>query len=323
LKRILESMRRAGVIGINQRNSRYTLRWNPRHLYPLVDDKLRTKRLCQAAGIPTPKLLGVATHQHAVQGLPQRIASHERFVLKPSRGAMGNGILVVKGRLGARFVRAGGRELDETALLYHAASIVSGLYAIAGQPDAAMVEELLIVHPELAEVSTDGVPDIRVIVYRGIPVMAMTRLPTSRSGGRANLHQGAVGVGIDLASGTTMHAALENRPVKRHPDSRAPLLGRQIPHFARAVEAAVRATDQTGLGYVGADIVIDANLGPVVLELNARPGLAVQVVNRAGLLPRLSAVDASFHPERGLDERIALGREIAAARSGATPVHVL
>lgn len=323
MRRILESIRRAGVIGINHRNSRYTLRCNPRHLYPLVDDKLRTKRLCQEAGIPTPKLLAVATHQHAVQTLPECLASHEKFVLKPARGAMGNGILVLTGRRDGRFVRAGGRLLDETDLVYHAAQIVSGLYAIAGHPDAAMAEELLVTHPELAEVSVDGVPDIRIIVYRGIPVMAMTRLPTARSRGRANLHQGAVGVGIDLASGRTTHATLDNSPIRRHPDSRAPLIGRPIPHFERAVEAAVRATDGTGLGYVGADIVIDAHLGPVVLELNARPGLAVQLANRAGLLPRLSAVDASFRPERGLDERIALGREIASASSaGGAEVYV-
>jgi alpha-L-glutamate ligase-like protein len=325
LKRILEAMRRAGVIGINQRNSRYTLRCNPRRLYPLVDDKLRTKRLCEAAGIPTPQLLAVATHPFEVKSLPRRLADQERFVLKPSHGAMGNGILVVTGRtLDGGFSRAGGRTFDEVALLYHAASIISGLYALAGQPDSAMVEELLVTHPELAEISTDGVPDVRIIVYRGIPVMAMTRLPTSRSGGRANLHQGAVGVGIDLVSGESTNAVLENRPVRRHPDSGKLLLGRRIPHFDRAVETAVRATDQTGLGYVGADIVVDARLGPVVLELNARPGLAVQVANRAGLLPRLSAVDASFHPERGIDERIALGREIASAsRGGRSEVYVL
>jgi len=315
LKRILESMRRAGVIGINHRNSRYTLRCNPRHLYPLVDDKLRTKRLCQEAGIPTPKLLAVATHQHAVQALPRKLAAYDKFVLKPARGAMGNGIVVLTGRRDGKFLRSGGRPLDVTDLVYHAAQIVSGLYAIAGHPDAAMAEELLVTHPALAEVSIEGVPDVRVIVYRGVPVMAMTRLPTVSSRGRANLHQGAVGVGIDLVSGMTTHATLDNLPIRRHPDSRALLIGRPIPSFDLAVDSAVRATDQTGLGYVGADIVIDAHLGPVVLELNARPGLAVQLANRAGLLPRLSAVDASFRPERGLDERIALGREIASTSS--------
>ena len=46
------------------------LRWNPRRLYPRVDDKLLTKRLCAAAGIPIPKLLAVAAHHFELRALP-------------------------------------------------------------------------------------------------------------------------------------------------------------------------------------------------------------------------------------------------------------
>ena len=33
-------MRAAGVLGLNKRNTDYIMRLNPRHLYPLVDDKV-------------------------------------------------------------------------------------------------------------------------------------------------------------------------------------------------------------------------------------------------------------------------------------------
>ena len=51
--------------------------------------------------------------------------------------------------------------------------------------------------------------------------MAMLRLPTKASGGRANLHQGAIGAGVDLVTGVTHHAVLKNRKasislVQRH-----------------------------------------------------------------------------------------------------------
>jgi len=36
--------------------------------------------------------------------------------------------------------------------------------------------------------------------------MAMLRLPTKESGGKANLQQGAIGLGIDMASGVTTSA---------------------------------------------------------------------------------------------------------------------
>jgi hypothetical protein len=107
------------------------------------------------------------------------------------------------------------------------------------------------------------------------------------------------------------HAVLRDRPVRRHPDSKIVLHGRPIPSFDDVLRIAVRATDETGLNYVGADIVVDARYGPVILELNARPGLAVQVANRAGLQPRLESVDRLWRPDRPLEDRIALGREIS------------
>jgi alpha-L-glutamate ligase-like protein len=307
---MLARLHRAGVLGINRRNACYTLRWNRRSLYPLVDDKLETKRLCTAAGIPVPRLLTVARHHFEVRGLLDRIEG-DAFVLKPVHGAMGNGIVVIVGREGDRLKRSGGRLMSREAFAYHAAGIISGLYALGGQVDVAMVEECLHVHPAFAALTAEGVPDVRVIVYRGVPVMAMTRLPTRRSAGRANLHHGALGVGIDLSTGRTRHAILANAPIARNPDTGRSVLDVELPDFTRILEIAVSATDQTGLGYVGADVVVGAARGPVVLELNARPGLAIQLANRAGLCPRLDAVDAVWKPGRPVRERVEIGRQIA------------
>jgi len=308
---IFAGLRRAGVLGINRRNAKYTLRWNPRHFYPLVDDKLATKRLCQQAGIPVPALLAVARHHFQIRHLLPVLEARDSFVLKPVHGAMGNGIVVVTGRDGDLLVRAGGRTLRHEDFDYHAAGIISGLYSLGGQPDMAMVEERLDTHPLFAELATQGVPDVRVIIYRGVPVMAMMRLPTRASDGRANLHQGALGVGVDLCSGRSRFAILRGRPASRNPDSGRSVLDVEIPAFDRILEIAVRAADRTHLGYVGADVVIDAARGPVILELNARPGLAIQLANRAGLRPRLDTVDATWQPDRSLEERLALGRNLA------------
>ena len=182
-----------------------------------------------------------------------------------------------------------------------------------------MVEERLQVELSLANLAPAGVPDIRVIVYRGVPVMAMMRLPTRRSGGRANLHQGAIGVGVDLVTGITHHAVIRGTSVREHPDSGEELIGRKIQRLARVLEIAVAAADETGLGYLGADVVVDALGGPMILELNARPGLTIQLANGAGLRPRLEAVDARLGWPHGdgeqrlpVAERVALGQEIAA-----------
>jgi alpha-L-glutamate ligase-like protein len=316
---MIAALRRRGVLGINRRNADYTLAWNQRRLYPLVDDKLTTKRLCQQAGIPVPKLLAVAETHLEARRLLGHLESMAAFVLKPARGAMGNGILVLEHREGKLW--RGVRPYAPEDFEYHAAGIISGLYSLAGHSDAAMVEEKLEIHPALAPFRDDGVPDIRVIVYRGVPVMCMMRMPTRISDGRANLHQGAVGIGVDLVNGTAIHAMLRGRRIEKSPDTGLPIIGLVLPEFDRVLRTAVAAADQTGLGYVGGDVVLDARIGPVVLELNARPGLAIQLANRAGLLPRLDAVDARLGPkgappaELDLDERIELGRSIAARLS--------
>ncbi len=312
-------LKRLGILGINRRNADYTLAWNARRLYPLVDDKLATKRLCQAAGIPVPKLLAVARNQIEARRLLDELEAEPTFVLKPARGAMGNGILVLEQRDGQLW--RGSRVYSREDFAYHAAGIISGLYSLAGHADEAMVEERLEIDAVLAPLRDDGVPDIRVIVYRGIPVMSMMRLPTRSSGGRANLHQGAVGLGIDLVTGRVVHAMLRGRSIDKSPDTGMPLRDVELPDFDRVLRTAVAATDQTGLGYVGADVVLDARRGPMVLELNARPGLSIQLANRAGLLPRLAAVDARLgprgSPDLGLDlgERIEFGRSVAARLS--------
>ena len=308
-------LRDRGVLGINRRNARYTLTANDRSRYPLVDDKLATKQICNREGIPVPRLLAQARVHVEARTLPDALRGFDSFVLKPARGAMGNGILVLEAD-GDGYLR-GGRDFAREDLVYHAAGIISGLYSLAGHHDTALVEERLETPLLLRSLSPDGVPDVRVILYRGVPVMAMVRLPTAKSGGRANLHQGAIGAGVDLISGRTSHAVSGHRPVREHPDSGESVIDVEIPEFDRVLEIAVRATDLTGLGYVGADVVVDAVRGPVILELNARPGLAIQLANQVGLRPRLDSIDRRFGRADSdwpltlpVAERVELGRDI-------------
>ena len=302
-----------GVLGMNRRNIELTQLENPRRLYPLVDDKLKTKELCGKAKIPIASVLGKAEYHVEVKALVAELEGHGDFVLKPANGAMGNGIFVIRDAIEEGWMSVGGRVITSGELAYHAESIISGLYALGGKPDVAFVEERLRIHPDFEPIASDGVPDVRFVIYQGVPVMAMTRLPTNRSGGRANLHQGAVGAGVDLDTGRTNYAVVHTSPVDEHPDTGVRVVDYLLPHFDEALRISIRATDETGLGYVGADVVIDRDRGPILLELNARPGLAIQLANRAGLLPRLEAVRKADVQALDLEDRIALGRQIATA----------
>ena len=287
----LNPYREFGLLGMNRRNSQYILTHNARKYYPLVDDKLQTKELLDSHGIPTPELY-FPIHGNFELRLLREIKFLREFVVKPARGAEGRGILVIVDRQGKHWRKASGELISSEDLEYHVANILSGLYSLGGVDDKAFIEYRIRSHTVFKDVAYRGVPDIRVILYRGIPMMSMLRLPTQESDGRANLHQGAVGAGIDMNTGTTHGGVHHNALVEIHPDTQAPISGLKIPFWDTILEISARIYDAFPLGYIGVDFVIDHLLGPLILELNARPGLNIQLANRQGILPRLKAIDA-------------------------------
>jgi alpha-L-glutamate ligase-like protein len=294
-------LREKGILGMNRRNAQCILDLNPRRLYPLVDQKHRMHALCRDIGVPCPELYGVLSTHSALRQLPGLLADHEDFVLKPNRGAGGRGILVVVGRDGDQFVRHNDQRLGLVDIHQHVSDTLSGLYSLGGQSDAALIQQRVIPDATFERISFQGTPDLRVLLYKHVPAMAMLRLPTRSSGGRANLHQGAIGAGVDLATGTTCHAVCRNRRIERHPDTGHALVGFQVPHWSEILEMAGKVSRAVGMGYLGVDVVLDRRQGPLLLEANARPGLAIQIANGQGLLPRFEAIDRELaleHRER-------------------------
>jgi alpha-L-glutamate ligase-like protein len=289
----IRKLAKRGVLGINRRNGRYLLRYNRRQLYPLVDDKLQTKRLAEKFGIAVPKTYGFIEIHRQIRDLPRLLAEHSDFVVKPSRGSGGDGIVVIVGRTKNGYKKANGTIVGEDELAHHLANILSGMYSLGGQSDVALIEYRVHSHPVFDAISYQGVPDVRLIVFLGVPVMAMVRLPTRQSDGKANLHQGALGAGVDIATGKTLTAVWGNDIVTDHPDTGNAVNGVEVPGWGELLSLGARCWEMTGLGYQGADFVLDETRGPLLLELNARPGLNVQIANRAGLLPRLRLVEAN------------------------------
>ena len=285
------ALRQRGMLGMNRRNIDYIGRYNRRELYPLVDDKLQTKLLAEEYGIPTPQLRFVVSEQHQVREFEQRLASMDSFVLKPAKGSGGKGILVVTGREGDAFIKSSGASLVMADLRRHMSNTLAGLYSLSGVPDVVITEDVIGFDREFAGYSYEGVPDIRIIVFRGYPVMAMLRLATHASDGKANLHQGAIGVGLAMDDGRCLHAVQHGRKCSVHPDTGQRLDHIRIGNWRELLLLAARCYEMTGLGYIGTDLVLDAGKGPQLLELNARPGLSIQVANDRGLVPRLRAVE--------------------------------
>lgn len=229
--------------------------------------------------------------------------------MKPAHGSGGDGILVVVGKVGDYFCLADGSALDPRDMAHHFNNILAGAFSLAGQPDKAIVEYCVDFDPVFERVTYKGVPDIRIIVFLGVPVMAMVRLPTRMSRGKANLHQGALGAGIAIPSGRTLMAVWRNLVVEQHPDTQNAVMDIEVPDWGGLLEMAAQSCDLTRLNFIGLDIALDRTKGPLVLEFNARPGLNIQIANREGLRHRLELVEANIKHLKTAADRIRFATE--------------
>ncbi|MBI5606643.1 MAG: alpha-L-glutamate ligase-like protein [Deltaproteobacteria bacterium] len=284
-------LRQRGLLGMNSRNADYIMVYNPRSAFPLADNKVQTKQLALKFGIPTPDLFYVVENHGSIARLHRILKNHRAFVVKPARGSGGSGILLIQDRTADGFITQSQRVLSKDAFNNHISAILSGVYSLEGLEDRVIIESLIHPDPIFNPVAYQGVPDERVLVYRGVPVMAMVRLPTRASDGKANLHRGAIGAGIDLGQGLTLSAVHKSRIISHHPDTGNPVAGIRIPHWEKILYLAALSKDMTGLQFLGADFILDRERGPVLLELNARPGLSIQMANQKGLGHRLDQTD--------------------------------
>ena len=299
-----EKLREAGVLSMNRRNYEVIARHNRRRLYPLVDDKVKTKQLANDIGLTTPHLIASVSAQYEVKNFLNLVKNDKSFVIKPAHGSGGKGVLVIQSYTQNHFRLPSGRVLRYREVYQHISNILSGLYSLGGRYDTALFEEMVHFSDVFKNYSYQGIPDVRLIIYEGYPVLAMMRLATKESAGRANLHQGAVGVGIDIKTGRAISAVQHNKPVRFHPDTKADLMQLSVPFWKEHLLIAAQGYEMTGLGYLGADIVLDKNKGPMVLELNARPGLAIQIANQCGLRSVLKRVERDFPRGLSFKERV-------------------
>ncbi|MFG2819086.1 sugar-transfer associated ATP-grasp domain-containing protein [Kitasatospora sp. NPDC048365] len=268
------------VLGMNLRNARIAEQ-NPSAAIRLVNNKYATKQALTEAGAPTSPTLAMLRSRREIAALDWE-ALGDCWALKPNQGLGGNGILLSFGRRRNSWQSSSGKRIEREAVADHLRRILDGEFS-PRTTDWALFEPLIRAHPDLARLSHQGLPDIRVICRGDRPQLAMLRLPTRFSGGRANLHQRAIGAAVDLATGRITHALVGKEPTGHHPDTDEPLIGATVPHWPEVLDAARRCAGATGLRYLGADIVVDADRGPLILEVNARPGLQIQNVTGRGL----------------------------------------
>ncbi len=313
-------MKSSHILGLNARTQLYSYPFNKTLGRKVAASKLLTKTKLKKAGIPVPTMYAKFTTPEAALAFDWSKLP-DAFALKPSKGLGGEGIIVVKKRVRSEksevrnekksrfffFKRAISNLTTQNSKLVwlttqkkkvtvddlklHVLDILEGAYSMGNIPDNAFIEEYVGRHKAFRKYAYRGTPDIRVIVFNKVPVMAMLRLPTKESGGRANLHQGAIAVGIDMATGITTRGYWHGEYIHLKPGSKRKLHGIKIPHWTKILETAVEVGKPAHLAYYGADIILHPEKGPMILELNYQPGLSIQLANLAGLKKRLERVE--------------------------------
>jgi len=281
------------VAGINRRNIELIYPNNPRKEFRIADDKALFKKSLGGKEIPVPATYILIEHLWELKEKLLELERLDEVVIKPARGSGGNGILILK-KNGAGWNAPDGQFYDIERIRMHIASILYGAYN-HDHADTVVVEEKLVPHPVLTAIYQNGIPDVRLILYHDLPVMAMLRIPTKQSRGKANLHQGAIGIGIDLRTGTLGTGVYKGRQIAVHPDSGIHFRGLTLPQWNEFIQIGVRTASLVPLKFLGIDIILDANKGPLVIEINARPGLQIQNSNQQGLL---EAIHQSEHTYR-------------------------
>ena len=279
--RNMTSHKKAKVIGLNERNVRLIYPNNAKKYYPLADDKVLTKEVLHQYNIPCAETYAVIEYNSDIKKAWDHCKKYKKMAIKPANGCGGGGIKIIQQDQKGNWTSSG-RIITERQIFQHMAATIMGFFSM-GSHDRVLIEECIEPHPFFHKIYPQGVPDFRIITLDQNPLMGMLRMPTDRSDGKANLHQKGVGIGVDMEKGILTQVYDGKNYFDHHPDTKFKVKNVTIPYWKEILDISIAAANAFPLNYLGIDIVIDKNKGPQIMEINVRPGLGIQLVNKKGL----------------------------------------
>lgn len=290
-------MKYRDILWLNARNLLYIKPFNPKKNIRLANNKLKTKIFLEKREIPFPQTYGTIRNQSDLDNFSFGALPHHTFVIKPTHGSKGKGILIVKKTTdeeGSHHYHVSNdtdkEPITEKEIKNHISDIIDGKYTISNKRDTALIEEKLLPSSSFQQFCEWWLADIRVIVSNLVPVAAMLRVPTQASGGKANLAQGWVAMGIDIATWAITTLYYNNKRYTNYfPKPFAHLKGTKIEFRNTLLTYSSQIQLYVNLGYLALDWVITDD-GPKLLEINARAGLEIQNVSGLWLKQRLDRI---------------------------------
>jgi alpha-L-glutamate ligase-like protein len=281
------------LLGQNARNLNYIKNYNTKIAKKLADSKLNTKEFLSANSVATPETIMTINNENTIDdSLFDKLIPP--FVVKPNWGFWGKWILIfTKISSSLDYITNDWQVFTKKELLSHFRAILDWFYSLSWNRDKVLIEKKIELDEEIELLWKYWLPDIRIIVFNMVPVMAMLRVPTEISNWKANIHAWACWVWIDIWTWKLTYITSYSKIIKSIPgvwDVR----WLKLPDWDKALALAVKSQQVTKIWYIWCDIVLDKVLWPLVLELNIRPWLEVQMANLSPLKNRLRKVEGIF-----------------------------
>lgn len=297
-----------GILGLNARNLNYIKQFNPRKSIRLADNKFKTKEFLDERGLPVPRTLALINNRSQLLQFDFGSLHSDHFVIKPNKGSRWRGIFVttlirtdettptVESSMGfidkilyrgisffPYLFKVGDTVMNDLEFKKKLIGILDGQYSLQNSSDTILVEEKLEPGEGFEKFCEWGLADIRVIVFNLVPVVAMVRVPTKYSWGKANLSQGGIGLGIEVGTGIIRSMQFKGELYDREfPAEFAHYKGKKMPFWDDILSYSSRIQYFINIGYLALDRVI-TDKGPKLLEVNARAGLEVQKITQTTL----------------------------------------
>ena len=293
------------ILGINKRNLAYIKKLNPQKGIRLADNKSKTKNFLEQRSIPVPKTYKHIKDRKELLEFDFGTLPSDIFVIKPNKWSKGKGIFILKRiplyPVDTRPVHRRAHWLDrihhyiyknipdypygyeyrwriisDSQLKKKLVAIFEGNYTLSHKADTILIEEKILPGSWFEQFCEHWLADIRVIICNLVPVAAMLRMPTIKSGGVANLAQWGMAFGIDIPKGVITTLATDTKIYyKDFPQDYAHLYKFAIPFWEDILLYSANIQYFVNMGYIGIDWVITPQW-PKLLEINGKAWLEIQ-----------------------------------------------
>jgi hypothetical protein len=314
------------ILGMNKRNNTYITEFNPKKGIRLANNKIQTKKFLTQRGIPVPQTIAhIKTRQERLYFDFSKI-THTTFVIKPNKWSKGSGIFIIKEmRLRKDYqptqqVQETGEKtfwdrfnifnqnfdavydswyeffvgstwISEQNLKEKCLWIFDGSYSSNNKSDTILLEDRLLPGIGFTEFCEYGLADMRVIIFNLVPMIAMLRMPTKESWGKANLAQGGIWLGLDIITWkiNSLYRKWKSYTSEFPPEWQH-FKGKTIPYRKEIIQYSANAQYFVNIGYLGMDWVITQKW-PKLLEINARSWLEIQNITGKPLLSIMQKIE--------------------------------